>query len=311
MFGRKKPSPPEQGREGRQVVRQGSTPSPAFSYYTNRPADAPSERRTERQERGSNPIKEQSRGATPRSWLSTAPFWLLLLVFGVCVVKVLALGTDPKIIVVGKSPTAANYMQPVPVYEAAGKKIFGSSLTNRSKLTVNLDGTAQALQQKFPELQNVSVSIPLVGTRPLVYVQVAQPSLIVTTPYGNYAVNSSGVVLAKLQTIPSGIPIVVDQSGARPKLGTQFLPGSTVAFAQTVVFQFNSAHLPINTFVLQPNAPYELDVRLNGQKYLIRMNIQADARLQSGAAAATLQQLGSAVPNEYLDVRTPDRAYYK
>jgi hypothetical protein len=310
MFGRKKQPQPEQGREGRQVNRQGSQGSPAFSYYSNRPSDMASEQRRERQDRSSAPVKEKSRGVS-RSWLSAAPFWLLLLIFAVCVVKVLALGTDPKIMVVGKNATSTDYLQPTSVYEAASQKIFASSITNRSKLTVNLDGTAEALQRQFPELQNVSVSIPLVGSRPLVYVEVAQPSLILQAPSGNYAVNSTGIVLAKLHAVPSGIPVVVDQSGARPELGKHFLPGSTVSFALAVAFQFEKAHLPINTFVLPAQAPYELDVRISDQPYMVRMNLQADARTQSGAAIATIQQLGSNTPKEYVDVRTPDRAYYK
>lgn len=311
MFGRKAQTTPEQGREGRQVNRQGSTPRPAFSYYSNRPQVPAGERRSSRAERSTAQVTEKKSKGVSSSWINGAPFWLLLAVFVICLGKVLTLGTDPKIIVVGKNSTAANYLQPTSVYEAAGQKILSSSITNRNKLTVNLDGTSSALEQQFPELATVSLSVPLVGSRPLVYVQVAQPSLIVTTPYGNYALNASGLVLSKLQSVPSNIPVVVDQSGTRPVLGKQFLPGSTVAYVQAVVFQFANAHLSINTFILPSNAPYELEVRLNAQKYLIRMNLEADARVQSGAAIATLQQLGSNVPIQYLDVRTPGRAYYK
>lgn len=311
MFGRKPKSVPEQGREGRQVNRQAGSSRPAFSYYTNRPSDVSTERRGARQERTSNPKTEKkSRGAT-RSWLGAAPFWLMLVVFVVCVAKVLLLGTDPKIIVVGRSSTSAAYLQPASVYEAAGQKVLAGSIANRSKLTVNLDGTAKRLQQQFPELEDVSMSVPLVGSRPIIYVQVAQPSLIITTSYGNYALNASGLTLSQLHSMPSNIPVAVDQSGARPVPGRQFLPGSTVSYMQTVGYQFSAAHMPVSTFVLPASAPYELDVRLSNQKYLIRMNLQANARLQSGAAIATLQQLGSNPPSEYLDVRTPDRAYYK
>jgi hypothetical protein len=313
MLGRKKQSEPVQSREGRRVVRSGGAPSPAFSYYASRTPDVTRDARTERQDRvdrGQSQPKGQGRNA-PRSLLSHAPFWFLLVVFAVCVVKVLALSTSPKVIIVGKSATSANYLQAPAVYAAAGHQALSGSVANLSKLTVDLDGTAKSLEQQFPELQNVSMGVPLVGSRPIIYVQVAQPSAVVQTSYGNYALNGTGVVLARLQSVPAGVPIVVDQSGSHPVLGKRFLPGSTVSFIRTVAYQFKAAKTEVNTFVLPAHAPYELDVRLSGQQYLVRMNLEADARVQSGVLLAMIRQLGDDMPREYIDVRTPGRAYYK
>jgi hypothetical protein len=313
MFGRKKQASQEQGREGRQVIRSGDPVNPAFSYYTNRMPDLPGEeRRTERQDRADRQEVAGKSRRFPRSWFTQLPFWILLAVFAVCVLKVLWLSANPKVVVVGKSTTSASYLQSSDVYAAAAHKILAGSITNYSKLTVNLDGTAKVLQQQFPELQNVSLGIPLVGSRPIVYVQVARPSLILQTNYGNYALNESGVVLARLQSVPEHVPTALDQSGTWPTPGKHFLPGSTVAFASNVAYQFATAHMDVNTFVLPAQAPYELDVRLTEQQYVIRMNLEEDARIQSGVAIATLQQLGSSPPpNEYLDVRTSDRVYFK
>jgi hypothetical protein len=313
MFGRKTQAEPAQGREGRRVVRGGGAPSPAFSYYASRTPDVTRDSRTERQERVDR-SQSQSKGQggkTPRSLLSHAPFWFLLVVFAVCIVKVLALSTSPKVVIVGKSATSANYLQAPTVYATAGHKALSSSVANLSKLTIDLDGTAKTLRQQFPELQNVSMGVPLVGSRPIIYVQVAQPSVVIQTSYGNYALNGTGVVLAKLQSVPAGVPLVVDQSGTYPVLGKHFLPGSTVSFIRTVAYQFKAAQAEVNTFVLPAHAPYELDVRLSGQQYLVRMNLETDARVQSGVSLAVIQQLGGDAPGEYIDVRTPDRAYYK
>jgi len=310
MFGRKKTAEPEQGREGRQVAR-GGAPSPAFSYYTNsRGNEAPSEQREARDQRAAREETGQRREPS-RLWTAQAPFWLLLAVFVVCVGKVLYLSDNPKVVVLGTDATSNTYVQPASVYVAAGKQILASSILNHTKLTADVSGVARQLQAKYPELQTVSMDMPLAGSRPVLYLEVAQPSVVVQAASGNYALNSDGLVLAKLRSIPAHVPLVADQTGNKPVVGKQFLPGSTVAYIQSVNYQFDMAKLDINTCVLPADAPYEMDVRLSGQQYQIRMNLQADARLQSGAAIATLRQLGSSTPGEYLDVRTPERVYYR
>jgi hypothetical protein len=150
-----------------------------------------------------------------------------------------------------------------------------------------------------------------VNSRPIIYIQPADPSLIIQTTYGNYTVNKSGLVLSALTTLPPGVQVVVDQSSLVARPGKLALPSSTVAFVQTVAYQFKAAGLNISAVVLPASNPYELDIRLEGKPYIIRFNLEADALTQSGAAIATLQQLGSTVPSTYIDVRVPGRVYYK
>jgi hypothetical protein len=233
-----------------------------------------------------------------------------MLVVAVCAVKVLSLSTRPKVVVVGSTAVSSTYLQPTDTYAAAAQHALSSSITNRTKLTVDLDGTAKTLERQFPELQTVSLGVPLISSRPIIYVQVAQPSVILQAGSSNYALNTSGLVLARVQTVPSHVPVLTDQSGATPKLGKQYLPSSTVQFVQTVAYQLQAAHLAVSTFVLPAASPYELDARLEGKPYAIRMNLTADALTQSGAAIGTVQQLAGD-PASYVDVRVPGRVYYK
>lgn len=311
MLGRKNKQLPasESSRVRRSPGAGGPAIGSTFSYYTSRPTDAPRSRRPE----AARPQSETT--ATPRatSWRlgMRLPLWLLMLVVIVCAVKLLVLGTDPKVIILGKTPIATTYVRPGSTYEAAAQKLLSSSITNRTKLTANLDGTASSLQAQFPELQTVSLTVPLAGNRPIVYVEVAQPSVILRSNSGNYALNASGLVLAKVTTIPSGIPVAVDQSNGMPHPGKRYLPGSTIGFIRTVAYQFSAAHVQIATFVLPANAPYELDVRLEGKPYVVRFSLVSDALTQSGAAIGTIGQLGAATPANYVDVRVPGRVYYK
>ncbi len=296
------------GQPGRQV-EQGR-PSPAFSYYTGgRDSDANRSRVDRLAGRSEQSTAGQGK-RLPRFSASQLPFWVLTLVVVVCGLKILWLSGKPKVIILGKNATTETYMRSSDVYAAAAQKVLSNSPTNHTKLTINLSGTANSLEHEFPELQAVSVGVPLISSRPIVYVQVADPSLILETTHGNYALNKSGVVLAKLRSIPDGVPLVVDQSGVQPQPGKQFLPSSTVSFVQTVTYQLTAAHLTISTFTLPTDSPYELDVRLSPQPYYVRFNLQASSLTQSGAAIATVQQVGGAATT-YMDVRVPGRVYYK
>jgi len=145
----------------------------------------------------------------------------------------------------------------------------------------------------------------------VIYIQPTDPSLIIQTTHGNYALSKSGLVLTSLSTLPAGVQLVVDQSSLVPQLGKQVLPSSAVSFVQIVAYQFKAANLSISAFVLPASSPYEVDVRLEGKPYIVRFNLEEDALTQSGAAIATIQQLGGTVPADYVDVRTPGRVYYK
>jgi hypothetical protein len=302
MFGRKPASQSEQDRG-----RLRSAPpavNPAFSYYTSRP-DSPRVRSDV-----SRPAPDSQKNPSLRL-MTQIPLVLLLVAALVCAGKLLLLGTDPKIIMLGKSDVSASYLKPNGTYQAAAAKLLASSVTSHTKITVNLDGTAAAMEKEFPELQAVSVTLPLVGNRPIVYAQVAQPSVIIQSVHGNYALNKYGLVLARVDRLPAGVAQLVDQSGVTIRPGQQYLPGSTITFIQTLDYQFTAAKLRVSAYVLPPNTPYELDVRLEGKPYVVRCNLAADAMMQSGAAIATIQQLGNTTPGTYLDVRVPGRVYYK
>lgn len=323
MFGRKSKQQPEVPRDRR--ARTNAPPvNAAFSYYTSRPDPRSVSGMGSGARLGSiNTRPEQrvrlldQRGNTseqPKAYpkiLRQLPVALFALVALVCVGKLLLLGTDPKIIMLGKDDVSASYLKTNEDYQAAAQKALAGSITSHTKITVNLDGTASELRKQFPELQAVSVTLPLIGSRPIVYVQVAQPSVIVQSTHGNYALNKSGLVLSKVAALPSGVPLLVDQSGVMLQPGRQYLPGTTVSFIQTLAYQFAEAKIAVSAYVLPPGSPYELDVRLEGKPYMIRSSLVADALTQSGAAIATMQHLGSVVPGAYVDVRVPGRVYYK
>ena len=299
----------------RRHVQRGGTPQ-AFSYYTSRVSE-PVNRTSSARKAPSRTQEQPKVAAKPKQpikfkgLLAGLPFWVLIAVAIVCAIKMLVLSDNPKIVIVGNYASSSNYAQPSSVYAAAAQKLLAGNIANRSKLTVDTNGVTQKLKKDFPELVAVSMSIPLVSNRPVVYIQPAEPSIVLQSTNGRYAIDGTGFVLTSVTSVPQGVPNVVDQSGIAPRPGIQLLPSSTVTFIKTVAYQFNAEHLNVSSFTLPVGSPYELDVYLMGKPYYVKFNLEADALTQSGAAVATIQQLGSTIPSSYLDVRVPGRIYYK
>ena len=196
-------------------------------------------------------------------------------------------------------------------YAKAANAAIGRSVLNRIKPTVDTGGVARALQAQFPELESVSVEVPLVGNRPVVYVLAMAPIGLVETADGEYALTKGGVLLSA-KTLPKTATIRLrDRASSGTLRGTRHYASSTMEFARVVWFQFTQAGYTVRYVELPQDAPYELDVYLADVPYRVRLNLQEPALEQSGGAVAVLKQLGATKPQQYVDMRVPGRAYYK
>lgn len=202
-------------------------------------------------------------------------------------------------------------------YQQAAQTLLQQSIWNHNKITVDTNNIAQKLISEFPELTNVDVSIPLVSNQPTVYVQVAQPALILSDPHGLYVLDSSGKVLVDNGSASAfawlKLPQVMDESGLLLARGMQALPSTDISFIQTVTVQLSARKFSIASMVLPP-ATSELDVKLKGQPYIVKFNLaNNDPRQQAGTFLATQANLHSQniTPTQYIDVRVDGRAYYQ
>lgn len=305
MFGRnKKPVEPDVGRRRQAADRPGS--SPAFSYYssTNRTLD----RSPEAPDRRGSPVAEPAkrRRLQLRSLASRLPLILVVVAVGLLLFKVLTLSSSPRVVVVGQD---ASYIQESGVYAQAAQKLLATSKLNAFKPTADLNGVAKRLQTEFPELQTVSITAPLVGSKPIVYVMPAQSGILLQVGDTSYAVNGSGVVLAEVAdpSKPQGIR-VIDQAGVQPVPGKRILPASTISFLQRFGYQLQAKGQAVDSMTLPAANPYEVDVRLTGKPYFVKTNVQGNPVEQAGTVLAVQNQVS---PAEYLDVRVPGRVYYK
>lgn len=311
-FGHKKPSAMSDADTNRRRPRVQSAPSkPVYSYYANREQTAPVGERAST-ERG----RSAEQGSTTRSIVRrirmpnahTRGFGILYaVVVALCVVKVVLLVPDAKVVPPDDLPGNFSTV----VYAEKANELLRRSVLNRTKLTLDGNGIAAALQRQFPELRQVVITAPILGNKPVVHLSLAEPVLAIDTRQGLYTIDDKGYVLSRLTEPPSELTVLEDPSVRAITPGVQFLASSTVLFAQTVAYELNAAGLSVATLRLPPSAPYELEARLTGKTYNLRFNLQSDPMQQSGGVIGALKQLAGAEPAEYIDARVPGRVFYK
>ena len=284
--------------------------SRTFTYRSNRSDDMLNTGRQLQREA----IKQSTKGLS--YGLQRFGLVILSLAVIVSVINVLSLSANPKIVVL----TAANNkssLRPPSEYQQFASQLFANSVWNHNKLTLNTSNINQQMVNQFAELDSVSVTVPLLAHRPIVYVQPSQPALIMTTDNGVFLVSQSGKALVRANSpdeIKQNLPVINDQSGLRLQLSRQALPADSVKFIQDVIAQLAAKQLTVSAITLPANTS-ELDIQLVGQTYTVKFNLHNSdkARQQAGTFLAAIDYLQkqNVTPGKYVDVRVDGRAYYQ
>ncbi|MBC7707961.1 hypothetical protein H7Y63_01955 [Polaromonas sp.] len=309
MFKIKKNTKPPTGRH-RPTSRTDEKPA-AFSYYARR-SDAllNTGRQIARSE-----TAEQAR-ATSRYWRQRFGLGVLLISAIICLIYVSTLSSRPRIVIL-PSATSKTVLQDTAVYEAAAGHIMDSSIFNKNKITVSTSALADKLAKQYPELATVQVSLPLLTHRTTITIANAEPVLILATNNGSFALDAGGTALltgSQLAGLSSlQLPLVTDESGVTVKIRKQGLTTDNVGFILTVLSQLKAHGVSVSSMTL-PAGASELDIRLAGQPYFVKLNLASNSsRQQAGTLLAVYDRLLAqhVTPGQYIDVRVDGRAYYK
>lgn len=298
---------------GRRRPRPASQDQQSFSYGRRADKRVDATANTGRQA-GGPATKRPAAASLKRFWLQRFGMIILITVILVCVVSALSLSPNAKIEPL-KATDSNSFLRDQAAYQRAADKLLASSLWNRNKITIDTDKFSAQMVKQFPELSSVSVTLPLLAHRPVVYVQPAQPALILATDSGSYVIDERGRALLPANGSPTQtkLPQVVDQSGLKIKLNQQVLSSDDVRFIQTVVRQLAAKQFTVSSLVLPANSS-ELNARLAGKSYFVKFNLRDDnPRQQAGTFLATIANLQrkNTLPSQYVDVRVSGRAYYQ
>lgn len=279
-----------------------------FNYHSSRSIDETNTGRSNRELQMNiekKPIRTQ--------WWKHLPTYIAILVVLGSLMYTLTLSTDPKVKLVDES--SQTIVQPAYVYQQAAQNILQSSLSNKTKVTINTDKIASEIEQKYPEINGVTIIIPLLGHRPILEVRPAESIFVLSNPQGKYVINQQGnAVLSLTPSLASkyNLPVVIDQSGFHTTVGKEALPATSVQFIKTVIDQFGAKGMAIQSMTLSTN-PYELDVQVRGEPYYIKFNLLTNPLYATGTYFATIKLFNTSnpAPTKYIDVRIPGRAYYQ
>lgn len=296
----------------RQPTRLTPIRQSSFSYHAQRqPGESSETGRHNIAQRGAKQL-----AGSQKHWWHHLPAIVFIVVAAIFVGDALILQPDPKIIVLNNT-AAQVFLRSNSMYEQAAERLLAQSLANRNKLTVNTVGISKALEQKFPELSEVSIALPLLGHRPIIYIAADTPALLLSEPgAGSFVLGSSGKAIIAASSVPKlsnlKLPLVTDQSGLSVRLGKAALSAGNVDFIETVVRQLQAQHFAPNSLTL-PTGAGELDVGLTGQPYFVKFNLEGQAKAEIGTFSATAGYLAAhhITPQQYIDVRVAGRAYYK
>lgn len=307
---RRSKSTVSKGRRQRRAPDPAAQNSSGFAY------------RSRRSEEETNTGRQLSREPAARSkglgnfLLKRFGLVVLLIALLISSVNVLSLSSKAKVMSLTDS-SGNSFLHDKAVYETAADKLLADSVWNRNKITVNTSSVSQGMLEQFPELSSVSVTLPLLSKRPIVYIQTAQPALILAAQNGSFIIDNTGKALLAADKLPKNstlqLPTVTDQSGLHVTINRQALTSGNVSFIQTVIAQLAARHFTVSAMEL-PVGTSELDVHITGQPYIVKFNLESgDARQQAGTFLATQSKLQSqnVTPAQYIDVRLDGRAYYK
>lgn len=317
-----KKRPPSQPRRTRQPVRpDGFGTKPVFSYHAR--ADRPEQAGARRTNRllwvaNSTKVVPSSPRTAPRRSAPKKFLMVVLTIVGTALVlNSLILNRDPEILPLADTRGRQLLLRSHETYYEAIRRVLGGSLTNLTKLTVDTKDVALAIQKQFPELEAVSVAFPVVGHQPTVYLQPAEPVLLLKSADGGlFVLGTSGRVLADAAPLARlkklALPVVEDQSGLQIAPGSTVLPSDNISFITEVVGQLRAKRLTVTGLTL-PRGTSELDVRIKGEAYFIKFNLRGNARAEAGAFLAVKKHLEreNKTPRSYIDVRVENKAYYR
>lgn len=237
----------------------------------------------------------------------------LFIVF--CVLAVLQLDrSNPKLKIL--NPSSNYHLKPTVAYKSAAVKALNSSFANTNKITINGRAVALSLQHQFPEIGSASVVLPLIGQRPIIYIKLTKPSLIVKTPTQDLVVDDQGHALAVIGSSQGSrlkLPVLSDANNLRFKVGATVLSAQSVNFVTTVVHQAKLNNIKTKKLLL-PAGTEELDFYPKGDSYYVKYNFHDNnPRQQVGSYLAVRHYLNkhNDQASQYIDVRVPGRAYYK
>lgn len=202
------------------------------------------------------------------------------------------------------------------LYRSGSKDVIESSIFNRTKLTFDYRGVEEALKVKFPEIESFSISFDVIGRKPVVRMSIHKPTYLFSSNGTSWAIDDRGVAIGRQEDLKdsftSPLLTITDELGTKADIGDTLISPSQVSFLTKLVALLSKQQAIVEAIYV-PLGPKQLDIILRDESWRYKLNSEGDPTLQAGtilAARATLTA-NRATPSEYVDIRVPEKVYWK
>lgn len=245
---------------------------------------------------------------------------LLITVFIVLGFFATSLNSTPQVTLA--ETTEQNRYRSQTEYTTEVKNVLMSSLQYRNKLLFSTQAFTEDVRKRLPEVQHVSVGVPL-GGRTLSVKLYTYPIVATVASGGDNALlTSDGIIVADgdLSSAERSIeplrvrfssPLESFESGQRVFTQNE-VELLTLLQSELEGVRISGKPLEVQEVLFNVDDG-QLEVSFIDQPFIIKMSIYTDSRRQVGAAKATLNELGedASLPKEYLDVRVQGRVFVR
>jgi len=195
--------------------------------------------------------------------------------------------------------------------ESAGATIK-SKLINRTKITFDYLEFEKTMKVKHPEIKSITTSFAIFGGRPVVRLSFYEPSLLVTSLGKTWVVDARGVAIDEYNSEMSSLPKVIDEIGVPIEIGGTIISSQDVAFISKIERIAREKGIVVEKYTT-PNLPKQIDVKVAGEGYYTKFNLNEDPAVQIGTWLVVRENLTNKnlVPTEYIDIRAFEKVYWK
>jgi hypothetical protein len=243
-----------------------------------------------------------------------APSYIAFVVVVAGVIFALSLSSRPRVVV--QQVDGVMLSRDQQEYIETTTRLWQDAWHTKTKLTLNTDDIQQQVSSVYTELADVRVQVPLLGRRPTIVLVPSQAALKLQAQNGTYFLDNQGRALIDVTTIDQNtrVPTIVDQSDVAVEPGKTVLPAGHIAFLLQLSAQLSAENLS-GTISLSNSVVNQVEFAPSGVPYVVKFLLDEPTTVRQavGSYIAVRDRLTGEgkVPGQYIDVRIPDKVFFR
>ena len=199
------------------------------------------------------------------------------------------------------------------IYRSGAQGIIKSSVFNRSKLTFDYRGVEESLKTKFPEIETISISFDVIGRKPVIQMFMHKPTYLFSTNGTSWAIDDRGVAIGRQndlkESFTGSLDTITDEIGVQASIGDTLISPLQVTFLTAMIDLLSKQQAVVEAIYIPLN-PKQIDIVVRGEGWRYKLNSESTVTSQANQLSGYTSANGN-TPSEYVDVRVPEKVYWR